>query len=68
MTFDQPQGLIAAARQLGEDGVLGPDPTDDTILLAAAELCDWVGDLSRITPYQRRRVIREWERADEERP
>lgn len=51
--------MTQAARELARDEVLGPDPTSDNILLAAAELaegCESV-DLLRLSEDDRQKII-----------
>lgn len=61
-----PLNLVDAARQLGEDDVLGADPSDETILLAAADLCEYQGDLLNLSIDHTRRIIGAWETASKE--
>lgn len=62
MMRPMPTNLVDAARQLAEDDVLN-DPTDDEILLAAADLCDYQGDLLNLSRSHLARIVLAWEAA-----
>jgi len=48
--------MMIEAKQLKREGILG-DPSDDDILIAAAECAGYDGDLTRLHPIDRYRII-----------